>query len=239
MIDDGRLPPARTFVQLLVPFGVPYVLYTAIPALFPAAAQEAWLQGVRLAAVAAALVLYRRHYRLGPFTRSGFGWALAAAPVATLVWVGPLHVLRALTGASDVTGTASAAYVALRLVNSVVLAALAEELLMRVYVQQWGHQSHRQRRGRGFVASLMATLDDLPAPLTELPLSAPAVLLAAALFTLGHAPIEYPSAVLYFGFTTWLYRQTGSLWACVLVHAWTNLLVGGLVRYGGLAYLWF
>lgn len=238
MIDYGRLPPVRTFVQLLVPFGVPYVLYSAVPALFPAAGQEAWLQGVRLAVVVAALLLFRRSYQLGPLTRAAFCWALAAAPVATLLWVGPLHALHALTGAADVTGAASTAYFALRLVNSVVLATLAEELLMRVYVQQWGHQAHQQRRDRGLVESLMATLDDRPSPLSALPLSAPAVLLAGALFTLGHAPIEYPSAILYFAVTTWLYRQTGSLWACVLVHAWTNLLIGGLVRYGGLAYLW-
>jgi len=44
--------------------------------------------------------------------------------------------------------------------------------------------------------------------------------------------------VLYFSLTTWLYRRTGSLWACVIVHGLTNLVIALLARYGGMGFLW-
>ena len=51
-------------------------------------------------------------------------------------------------------------------------------------------------------------------------------------------PHEYLSAVLYFLFTTWLYKKTGSLWVCILIHSLTNLVIAMMVRYAGMAWLW-
>ncbi len=49
---------------------------------------------------------------------------------------------------------------------------------------------------------------------------------------------EYLSAVLYFLFTTWIFKKTGSLWVCILIHGLTNLGIAFLVRYGGMEWLW-
>ena len=39
------------------------------------------------------------------------------------------------------------------------------------------------------------------------------------------ARAEYPAAIAYFLFTTWVYKRTGSLWVCILIHGLTNLAI--------------
>ena len=103
---------------------------------------------------------------------------------------------------------------------------------------EWACQADANRRGRGFLRSLVETMDEKPATGARLPLNLASVAFTTALFTAGHAFSEYPSAVLYFSFTNWIYRRTGSIWVCILIHAWTNLLVALLVRFGGMRFLW-
>jgi membrane protease YdiL (CAAX protease family) len=88
------------------------------------------------------------------------------------------------------------------------------------------------------VGSILDTLEQHPAVLATLPLSTFAVVGATLIFTAGHQAYEYLSAVLYFLFTTWLYKKTGSLWACILIHGLTNLAIALMVRYAGMGWLW-
>lgn len=265
----SKLPPDRTFGQLLVPFLAPYVLYTGLASLFPAASGQAWLQGVKLAAVGLALAAFWKQYRFGRLQARHFWLAGLAAPCATLLWVGPACAwqifVRGMPPAA--AGHISAAGFGLRLVNSVLLVAVFEELLLRVYFMEWAFQADANRRAQGtlptgsrggsggtarpcadcppagrgrrsFFQALVETLDEKPAPCTGLPLSLASVAFTTVLFTAGHAFSEYPSAVLYFSFTNWVYRRTGSLWVCILIHAWTNLLIALLVQFGGMRFLW-
>jgi membrane protease YdiL (CAAX protease family) len=120
----------------------------------------------------------------------------------------------------------------------VVLVALFEELFTRVYLLGWFYQAGLQRREKGAVDALLSALDQTPQHFGRLPVSAFSVILATLVFAGGHQPHEYLSAVLYFILTTWLYHRTGSLWACILVHGLTNLVIALLARYGGMGFLW-
>lgn len=235
----SKLPSDRTFGQLLLPFLAPYVLYTALASLFPASAGQVWLQGAKLVAVGLALLAFRKSYRFGPFRSRDLWVACATAPFAAILWVGPVSAWHSLAGLPLVSaGRDPSLGFALHLVNSVLLVAVFEELLLRAYFMEWAFQADAKRPGRGFLQSLVETMDEKPATCDRLPLSLASVACTTILFTAGHAFSEYPSAVLYFTFTNWLYRKTGSLWVCILIHAWTNLLVALLVRYGGMRYLW-
>ena len=225
MSTGNRLPQTRTFGQLLLPFALPYLLYTGLTELLPESISPAWQQGVKLAVVATALIAFRHSYRLGSFRPAHVAWIFGAAPVALALWVAPLLALQSFGIPWPVPAFGGKAGFALHLVNAVVLVALFEELLLRVYLMEWSCQAHERRNGRNFLDALIVTLDEKPADRTCLPLNLASVLFTTTIFTLGHAPAEYLSAILYFLFTTWIYRRTGSLRVCIGIHAVTNLLL--------------
>ena len=188
------------------------------------------------------LLWFGRQYRFGRLTPAHGMAALAGLPVALVCWIGPFYLL-AVMGIGDVTGsvttgTHSALYFYLRLVNSVFLVAIFEELFIRVYVMGWLFQAGTLRAKKGLVGSVLDTLEHYPKCLAMLPLSLFSVVGAAVVFAVGHQWYEYLSAVLYFLFTTWLYKKTGSLWVCILIHGLTNLSIGLLVRFAGMGWLW-
>ena len=236
------LPHDRSFKALLPAFMGPYLIFVAI-----ASIPAAWLpaetaQVGKCLLTAGALLWFRRRYRLGPFNAGVVLAALACLPLALLVWIGPLYLLSAI-GLVDLATLGSGdkfspLYFWLRIFNSVVLVALFEELFTRAYLLGWFHQAGRQRGEKGIVDALLDTFEETPEMVTRLPISAFSVVLATLVFAGGHQPHEYISAVLYFSLTTWLYHRSGSLWACILVHAFTNLAIALLARYGGMGFLW-
>jgi len=236
----AKLPTNKTFGWLLLPFFGPYFIYTLLASLFPHPETHATLlQGLKLACTGIALVLAWKYYRFGAFRMRDVGVALVATPIATLLWVGPLameHVWRGLPLFSSCSVSSST--FTLHLINSVLLVALFEELSMRVYAMEWAFHANATRRERGFLTSLISSLDEKPTADGGLPLNWVSFLFATLLFTVGHTCAEYPSAILYFGWTLWIYRRTRSLWACILIHAWTNLSIALLVRLGGMTFLW-
>lgn len=236
------LDPDKRFSSLLLPYVLPYIVYVAfsnIPEtiLGPEAAQAA-----KLATTGITLWFFRKVYWFGPFRIRHVMVALLGFPVVLLAWIGPFYLLSA-AGLYDMAyqnGNASVSngYLALRLLNSVVLVALFEELFMRVYVMGWLYQTYQQIRQKGFVASLLDTFDQYPMKLTRLPLNRFSVIVTALLFAAGHSPGEYLSALSYFLFTTWLFYKSSSLWVCILIHALTNLAIGLLAHYGAMGWLW-
>jgi CAAX prenyl protease-like protein len=107
--------------------------------------------------------------------------------------------------------------VAARLVGAVLVAPLAEELFFRGFLMRW------------LVRAPVTAVDPRSVPLR-------AVLIQAALFATVHAMIVAGFvAGLAYG---WLYRRTGSLWACVVAHATTNGLLAAWVLSQGAWHLW-
>jgi len=232
----------RSFQDLLLPYLTPYLVYVALSTIPDSLLPAEAVQAVKLAVTAAVLILFLKQYRFGPLKPIHGGIALLALPVALICWIVPFYLTTA-SGISDVvsdgTGeTFSTPYFTLRVLNSAVLVAIFEELFIRVYVMGWLHQAGLQRQEKGTIASILDTLDQRPQHLNALPLSSFAVIGTTIVFAAGHQDHEYLSAILYFLFTTWIYKKSGSLWVCILIHGLTNLTIALLVRYAGMGWLW-
>jgi len=226
----------------LAPYLAPYLIYVALSSVPASVVDPAISQAVKLAATAALLLWFHRQYRFGPFRLFHAVAALLALPVALAAWICPFYLLDAL-GVAAIPGAEnsqpfSSAYFYLRLVNSTILVAVFEELFIRVYVMGWLHQAGAQRGDKGTVSAILDTLDQRPTALAALPLNAFSVIGATIVFAAGHSGREYLSAACYFLFTTWLYRKTGSLWVCILVHGLVNLVIAFLVGSAKLDWLW-
>lgn len=236
------LPEDRIFYDLLWPYATPYLIYVAISSIPETILPLEIGQALKLAATGAAMLAFRKQYHFGPLKPAHGLFALLALPVALICWIAPFYLLAALSmadvmSAGDPSAVSSLSFY-LRLFNSVILVALFEESFTRVFVLGWLHQAGPQRRQKGLLGAVVDTLDQRPQPLAVLPLSLFSVAGATLVFAAGHQAHEYPSAILYFLFTTWVYKKTGSLWVCILVHGLTNLAVALLARYGGLGWLW-
>jgi membrane protease YdiL (CAAX protease family) len=232
----------RSFQALLWPYLTPYLVYVAISSIPESLLPAKCAHAVKFLATAFVLFWFLKHYRFGPLKPIHGIIALLTLPVALLCWIGPFYLLTA-SGISEVVSAEageafSTSYFYLRVLNSAVLVAIFEELLIRVYVMGWLHQAGLQRQEKGVFVSIVDTLDQRPQLLNVLPLSPFAVIGTTLVFAAGHQAHEYLSAILYFLFTTWLYKKSGSLWVCILIHGWTNLTIALLVRYAGMGWLW-
>ena len=136
-------PPERTNRALLLPYLLPYFLYTGIASL-----PDAWLgrelnYGARLVATAAALVwAWRRYTPLrGPFAPTGsvlIGVGVCVAGAA--LWVA---LLRPFVAGGGEAWSALAFW--LRLVSAGAVVPVFEELLMRGYILRVAVQWERAR----------------------------------------------------------------------------------------------
>ncbi|MFO7715098.1 CPBP family intramembrane glutamic endopeptidase [Desulfosarcina sp.] len=235
------LPADRTLNDLLWPYVTPYLIFVGIASLPETILPVEMGQALKLAATAAALLFFGKTYRFGAFKPIHAAIALLGLPVALFCWIAPFYLIAAL-GITDVMAAAGGKTVAsfpffLRLFNSVVLVAIFEELFVRVYVMGWLYQAGPQCQEKGLLGSIVHTLDEYPGPLAALPLSTFSVVGATLVFTAGHRAHEYLSAIVYFLFTTWLYKKSGSLWVCIIIHGLTNLAIALLARYGGMGWL--
>jgi membrane protease YdiL (CAAX protease family) len=242
--DDPNhlLPGNMTFGALLWPYLTPYMVFVLISSIPETLLAPQLGQVMKLVLTGGVLLWFRRHYRFGPLSAKHALLALAALPVALLTWIGPFYLLSAV-GIIDfdkmgIGADFSGTFFWLRLVNTVFLVAVFEELFVRVHVMGWMYQAGLQRPEKTIISSILDTMDQHPRPLSPPPLSRFSIVGATLVFAAGHHPYEYLSASLYFLFTTWIYRQTRSLWACILIHGLSNLAIALLARYWGMGWLW-
>ncbi len=232
------LPTEKTFRQLFIPFFAPYFLYVVIGAL-PAE----WLspdekQLLKLIAVAAAMGYFLKWYHFGNLTGKTIVISIIAAPLAICLWVLPLYFMKGHAANYTSIFPFSESYFLMRFFNSVFLVAVFEELLIRVYLMQWFYQAGTQMNPKAFATVTLDTFDQYPNSLSALPLSLISVSITTLLFAAGHGLSEWVSAIFYFSVTSYIYKKTGSLWVCILIHGLTNLAIALLVRFGGMYYLW-
>lgn len=240
--DFSLLPKDRTFRDLLPAFLLPYLAYVAIPGLLSGLIGPDLAQAVRFLAVGGLLLLFRRSYAFGPrLGAAQAGVAVVAAVAATLVWIVSLRLLLELPFWRErfeaARGTDfSLLYAVLRTLNSVLLVPVFEELFCRVWVQELAHPSPE----RGPDPGRPGLLDRFPRRLPAPPLSARAVLVAAAVFALGHDLPSILPAVLYFLITAAAYAHTRSFRAVILIHALANLGVAAAAwTRPDFRFLWF
>ncbi len=234
------LPLDKTFRQLLVPYLGPYFIYVAVTSI-----PESYLpvdlgQLIKALIVGVFLAAFRKYYCPGRLKATHLTWALGMFPVALGLWIGPLYLLNTITGAgaTDSADSFTMLYVGLRTFNAVILVALFEELFMRVYLMGWFYRAGIDKGPKSLVDATIDTLDHKPEPVFDLYISRFSVTATCIVFAAGHHANEYISAVFYYLFTTWVYRKTGSIWTCILIHGLTNLAISILVNVYGMAWLW-
>ncbi len=221
---------------LLLPYLLPYLLYTGIASVPRAYLGPELSYGARLVATTAALLWFWRRYALlrGPHAPEGSVLlGVGVGLVGTALWVALLHPFVERGGEAW-----SAAGFWLRALCGGVLVPLFEEWLMRGYVLRLAVQWVRARRagsadafGEAFDRSSINELE--PGAWTPL-----AVVISSALFTLGHPSAEWPAAAAYGLLMAGLWILRKDLLSCVAAHATTNISLAFYVRASGHWALW-
>ena len=244
MKNYSVLPSTFPFSKLALPYLVPYILYTGMGMFSEIGVPEWGIQVLKFASVTGSLIYFRDSYRIG---RPCFKYALlslAVTPILLAAWIYPFEICRSFanppenpTILKDLAN--STLYFYLRLINSVLLVALFEELFCRGYLMEYFHQVGQKKGNLFSVDHFLSPLDETPSPINQLPFSVMSVIASTLIFTLGHSPVEYISAILYFSLTNLIYWKTKSFWTCIFTHGFTNLTIAGLVRFYGMDFLWF
>ena len=173
---------------------------------------EYWIYPLQTALCGATLIFYWRQYDFGK--RGGIVLGLAAGVVVLGIWIAPQAVLGAGARVEgfdpSVFGEGSALYwmtVTARFARLVIIVPLVEEIF-------W----------RGFLMRYLIKED-----FTSLPVGAfqwKSFSAVALCFMLVHGMADWPAALLCGILYNFVAVRTGSLGACVLAHAVTNLGLG-------------
>ena len=244
MNNFNLLARDKTYLELAKPFFVPYGLYIGLGMLTEFGIADWQVQAAKLVAVTLSLIMFRESYSFGEFRFKHILISLVFTPAALCVWIYPLRFFTSLDSAVVEPVTLQSLvdpelYFYLRLINSVFLVALFEELLCRVFLLEFLFQAGKNQHIASFIDRLLSPLDLKPNGLVQLPFSVYSIVGSTVFFTLGHGVTSYVSAILYFSLTNILYWRTRSLWPCILVHALTNGAIAVLVRYNDMNLLWF
>ena len=194
-------------------------------------APEHWIYPLQTFVCLALLAVFWRSYEFRPIR--GVGFAVSMGLLGIAVWIVPsllygwldiessenreiwarLGVVARETGFDPTVFSDSPVWfgvvVFVRFIRLVLVVALVEEIF-------W----------RGF---LMRYLVDLDRPFQETPFGTPAlvpVLATIVLFMLEHQPADWFGAIVFGSLACWVAIRTRSLFACVLMHAVANLVLG-------------
>jgi uncharacterized protein len=216
-----RVDPA--ILARALPFAL-FMLVLAVRGSLPPALSQ-WLYALQAGLAAATMLWFWREYsELGgarALNLAATGWALCVGAVVFVLWIHlDVPVLR-LGGAEAVPppqldGVPDWRWVGLRLLGAAVIVPLMEELFWRSFVMRW-------LEARDFLRVAASSV------------SWRSVLISALVFGLEHhlwfagllAGVAY----------AWLYRRFG-LWAAILSHGLTNLLLGLWVLHSGQWQFW-
>lgn len=227
--------PGGSSPAAMVPYALPFALFMALTAAEGLDALKPHYPLVyagKAAVVAAALWFCRRTFLQFPFAVSPL--ATAAGVAGVVMWVGLENHLpypkpeflggaggEARAGFDPFTAIADPAlrwaFIAVRLIGMAALVPLMEEILWRGLLIRYITDEDFERVEPG-------------------KFSPAAFAVVTVGFTLLHP--EWLPAALYAAGTNLVLRQTGSLWACIQMHAVTNLLLGVYVLAAGDRKFW-
>jgi CAAX prenyl protease-like protein len=173
---------------------------------------EYWIYPLQTALCAAALIFYWRQYDFGK--RTGFTLGVTAGFVVLGLWVAP----QVFPGASmrvqgfdpTIFGEGSPLYwmtLAARFARLVIVVPLVEEIF-------W----------RGFLMRYLIREDFTSVPIGTY--QRKSFLIVAVCFMLVHSTADWPAALLCGAIYNFVAVRTGSLSACIIAHAVTNLGLG-------------
>ncbi len=219
------LTEPRVLARVL-PFAV-YMAFLAVEGLAASYWPELdarWIYPLKVGAVALVLWHYRAEYR-ELLARPDPRWAVLAAPLVGIavfvLWINlDIGWLNLGAGAGfdpRDDGAVRWDLALLRLAGAALVVPLMEELFWRSFLLRWIDQT------------------DFPA-LDPARISLRALLISSLLFGLEHT-LWFAGILAGFAYG-WLYRASGNLWAPIVAHATTNLLLGIWVLYTGAWSFW-
>jgi len=194
---------------------LPFATYIAFLVADSARADDVdgrWLYAAQIAVVAALLAWFWPAYEelRGPSRTAARDWLLGVAvgAIVFVLWInldfGWAQVGSARGIAGELATSDRPAGLLLRLLGAVLVVPVMEELFWRSFLTRWLEKSE------------FRTVDPRS-------VSSRAILIASAVFGAEHHLwLAGIVAGLAYG---WLYRHTGNLWAVILAHALTNLLL--------------
>lgn len=202
-----------------LPRALPFALYIAFLAMTPALqaalpVDGRWLYAVQVGLVSLALTAnWGRYGELARGTRLSWAHGLLAAMLGAVVfalWINldqPWAVLGESRGFDprQADGALDWPLVATRIFGAAAVVPIMEELFWRSLVMRWIERAE-------FLAVAPASV------------GLRALLLSSVVFGLEHT--LWFAGILAGLAYAWLYRRTGNLWAPILAHAVTNLLLG-------------
>ena len=210
----------------------PFAVYVGLMGLEKAVALPAgWFYPIRLVVVAAVLLAFSRSYL--SFRVSQWLPSVLVGIAVFLIWIGPDVIFgpgyrhsrlfeNSLTGAAKGSLTTdlqiSAGFIVVRILGSMVLVPIIEELFWRGWMMRW-----------------LIHKEFLKVPLGQY--STQAFWLVAILFASEHGPyweVGLAAGVIY----NWWLVRTRTLGDCMLAHAVTNGLLGIYVVYAGQWQYW-
>jgi CAAX prenyl protease-like protein len=238
-MTDPSSPPAsrdRSTVRRIAPYAIPFLLYV-IPTTFET---REWLglgyevvYTLKTTLCAGALWIYRKDYPR--FESAGFGLAGLAGIFGVVLWIGLAwlqtqfpalqHWIETVQGtraaydpfADDGPAWLRIAFLSVRLISLAVIVPIMEEIF-------W----------RGFLARYLIADDFRSVP--------PGVFTRFSFIavTLAFASVhtELLAAIVWGALVNEVYRRTSNLWACVVMHAVTNGLLGGYILLTASWQLW-
>jgi CAAX prenyl protease-like protein len=229
---DQSANGSRAFLPWVVPFLL-YVVPTAVEAGGWLGLSYETIYIAKAVATAAALWAFRRHYP--PVSRTGFGLAVVAGVIGCALWVALAKLQAAIPGLQSLVdsllGTRAAhdpfagegatagrvAFVIVRLIGLAAIVPVMEEIF-------W----------RGFVARYLISDDFRSVPQGVFTRASFTIVTVA--FAAVHP--EILAALVWGALVNLLYRKTANLWACIVMHAVTNALLGAYILITGNWQLW-
>jgi CAAX prenyl protease-like protein len=198
-----------------LPYVVPMALYMALM-LAESPANVAWFYPVKVAAVAGALLYFRKSYEE---LRPGFSlWGVLVGLVAIAIWIGiePYYPKLGESKPFDPTTIATPvwewAFIGCRVFGAVVVVAFMEELFWRGFFIRW-------LVNEDFKSVPVGTITGLSFAVT------------VALFGVEHR--DWLAGLICGALYNWLYYRRKNLMACVVAHAVSNAALAGWVLLRG------
>ena len=203
-----------------LPRALPFYVYMAFLVIGPATADRLpdsrWLYAAQVSAVAATLLLFRRHYAelsrsFQPrLTFNFLALTIGLGIAVFLAWINlDFPVLALDHGAgfnpTNDNGGVDWSLVALRISGAVLVVPVMEELFWRSLVMRWMERSDFMSVSPAMVGVRSAALSSLVFGLEH------SLWFAGLLAGLAYA---------------WLYMRSGNLWTAIIAHGVTNLLLG-------------
>jgi CAAX prenyl protease-like protein len=213
----GVTSAARAYLGPFLAFFAILLLAQGVAAVFEGqaawylSAPMYWAYPMQTVVCGALLLRWRRRYDFGPMR--GLGFASLIAVVVWLIWIAPQTWLGQPPRTEGFhpwffsSAAANYAGLAMRFLRLVIVVPLVEEIFWRGFLLRWLIDPHWERVPFGTFTWT-------------------AFLLATAGFALEHQMADWPAALLCGALYNWVAVRTGSLGACVLAHAGTNLLLG-------------